>query len=67
MAKVYRCIEKIKNKSGTKTELYVLYDNISRNTIVLARKELKGLMALNAISVENLKLTADYKIISTKH
>ena len=63
---MYRCVEKIRNSRGI-TELYHLKDITgTREDVVLSKTELKNLLIVNAIQVDNIKLTSDYKIIDKK-
>ncbi len=63
---MYRCVEKIKNSRGI-TELYHLKDITgTREDAVLSKAELKNLLLVNAIQVDNIKLASDYKIIDKK-
>ena len=63
---MYRCIEKIKNSRGS-TELYHLRNlNCTRDDIVISKTELKNLLLVNAIQIDNLKLTSDNRIIDRK-
>lgn len=63
---MYRCIEKIKNSRGS-TELYHLRNiSCARDDIVISKTELKNLLLVNAIQIDNLKLTSDNRIIDKK-
>lgn len=63
---MYRCVEKIRNSRGI-TELYHLKEiTCAKEDIVLSKAELKNLLLVNAIQVDNIKLTSDYKIIDKK-
>lgn len=63
---MYRCIEKIKNSRGN-TELYHLRNlNCAMDDVVISKTELKNLLLVNAIQIDNLKLTSDNRIIDKK-
>lgn len=63
---MYRCIEKIKNSRGS-TELYHLRNiNCAMDDVVISKTELKNLLLVNAIQIDNLKLTSDNRIIDKK-
>lgn len=63
---IYTCVNKIKNNRNI-TQLYHLIDiNNPKNEIVISHEELKGLMLMKSIHINNLKLTSDYKIINAK-
>lgn len=63
---MYRCIDKIRNKRGI-IQLYHLVDiNGKKKELVLTGKELKHLMEMCRLQVDNLKLSSDGRIIDNK-
>lgn len=63
---MYRCIDKIRNQRGI-IQLYHLVDiNGKKKELVLTGKELKCLMEMCKLQVDNLKLSSDGIIIDNK-
>ena len=63
---MYRCIDKIRNKRGI-IQLYHLVDiSGQKKELVLTGKELKHLMEMCRLQVDNLKLSSDGRIIDNK-
>lgn len=63
---MYRCIDKIRNQRGI-IQLYHLVDiNGKKKELVLTGKELKCLMEMCKLQVDNLKLLSDGRIIDNK-
>lgn len=63
---MYRCIDKIRNKRGI-IQLYHLVDiSGQKKELVLTGKELKCLMEMCKLQVDNLKLSSDGRIIDNK-
>lgn len=63
---MYRCIDKIRNQRGI-IQLYHLVDiNGKKKELVLTGKELKCLMEMCKLQVDNLKLSSDGRIIDNK-
>lgn len=63
---MYRCIEKIKNSRGV-VQLYHIVDmSGNRGSKVLSGKELKDLMMICNLQVDNLKLSSDGRLIDSK-
>ena len=63
---MYRCIDKIRNQRGI-IQLYHLVDiSGQKKELVLTGKELKHLMEMCKLQVDNLKLSSDGRIIDNK-
>lgn len=63
---MYRCIDKIRNKRGI-IQLYHLVDiSGQKKELVLTGKELKHIMEMCKLQVDNLKLSSDGRIIDNK-
>lgn len=63
---MYRCIDKIRNQRGV-IQLYHLVDiSGQKKELVLTGKELKCLMEMCKLQVDNLKLSSDGRIIGNK-
>lgn len=63
---MYRCIDKIRNQRGI-IQLYHLVDiSGQKKELVLTGKELKHLMEMCRLQVDNLKLSSDGRIIDNK-
>lgn len=63
---MYRCIDKIKDKNGV-VQLYHLVDMTGNGeSKVLPGKELKALITLCNLQVDNLKLSSDGRLIDKK-
>ena len=63
---MYRCIEKIKSRQGV-TQLYHIIDmDGNGGSKVLTGKELKNLMTLNILQVDNLKISSNGRLIDKK-
>lgn len=63
---MYRCIDKIRNQRGI-IQLYHLVDiSGQKKELVLTGKELKHIMEMCKLQVDNLKLSSDGRIIDNK-
>lgn len=63
---MYRCIDKIRNKRGIIQLYHLVYISGQKKELVLTGKELKHLMEMCRLQVDNLKLSSDGRIIDNK-